>query len=139
MSRIVTSVASFSRQRAAVWRACSSGVSSVSLASSSKSVRSLLGRRIETQARDSLGHARRKNVCNRFAARNPSANPGRGDRNRLQLELDDPVARGEPLADARDVVARNARTHGDRKPNELENAPWGLPALEGCELVGSED
>ena len=40
---------------------------------------------------------------------------------------------------ARDVVARDARTHGDREPNELEDALRRLPALERRELVGAED
>ena len=51
MSRIVTSVASFSWQRAAVRRACSSGVRSVSLASSSIPVAVYSGLRRDRDAR----------------------------------------------------------------------------------------
>ena len=139
MSRIVTSVASFSWQRAAVWRACSSGVRSVSLASSSKSVRSLLGRRIETQARDCVGDAPREHIVDRLVACDARANLRRGDRNGVHLELDDPVVRGEPLADGRDVVARQRPDAWRPQAERARGRALGTSSSRSCELVRAED
>ena len=74
-------------------RACSSGVRSVSLASSSKAAPSLVGRCVETEARmASRRCGRRRSPTARRGRRGRDL--GRGDRQRVHLELDDTVGHG---------------------------------------------
>src|SRR5919106_1224896 len=96
MSRIATSVASFSWQRAAVRPACSSGVSRASVLSPSR--RSLLTVRVQPEALDLRGDGGWDETVDRLAARHALADLGRGNRDRPKLEEEDAVGRREASA-----------------------------------------
>src|SRR5919106_2822183 len=96
MSRIATSVASFSWQRAAVRRACSSGVSRASVLSPSRC--SLLTLRVQPETLDLRGDGRLDEAVDRLAARPTLTDLGRRNRDRLELEEKGAVGRREASA-----------------------------------------
>src|SRR3990170_9119504 len=122
ISRIVTSVASFSWQRAAVRRACSSGVSAVSRPLVLVLGLSLLGARVQTQARDRVGDLRRDETVDRLSQTHAFAYARGRDRHGRHLEGHDPVRRRQPLAGVADALVGYSRPHCDGEANEVEDS-----------------
>src|ERR671919_465340 len=137
MSRIATSVASFSWQRAAVRRACSSGVSRGSVLSSSRC--SLLTLRVQPETLDLRGDGRLDEAVDRLAARPTLTDLGRRNRDRLELEEEDAVGRREASARLAQLLVGDARPHRHPEARELEHALGALPPVEVGELVAADD
>src|SRR5438445_328095 len=132
MSRITTSLASFSWARPAMRRACSSDVSRFRLLrrATAASLAAPPAPPIEPEPLDLGGHRRGDETVDRLATRHAVADPPRGDVDRLDLEERHPVGPGDLGQHPLQPVARIAGPCRDTEPRELEHAVRVLPAQE---------
>src|SRR5690349_20235259 len=142
MSRMTTSLASFSAAYAAIWLACSRGVRrSASFSRSLSQCSRRLRRRqapVEPEPLDEACDRGWDERIERLAARRAGAQLGRGERPRLDLEEADALGAGEPPEHRVDPAARVAGPGGDAELDVLEHGVRLLPGREVAELIGAD-